>query len=226
MSSDGYFDDSEQLDSAFLAELDAIEVAHSNATQLPSQPTQTQPLVPSTSRSNFESSHIRLKSPEESAHINATPNGQPAPVPIDVDADDSYDQFFDDIDPRELERLDEDVKQAYKHPLGISRTNSASGSGVTRQLTLFGDLVPQAPSRPPRSQQQSQTRHHSPRRPFGKKARRAKQWDRTAFAKSGWKSSKGKGKGKDVADCEGDVDDATQEFEQFPAPIPESMFVS
>ncbi|KAF8529479.1 hypothetical protein JB92DRAFT_3106701 [Gautieria morchelliformis] len=221
MSSDGYFDDSGQLDSAFLAELDAIEVAHSNATQHPSQPTQTQPLS-STSRSNFES-YITLKSPEESGHRNATSNGQPAPVPIDVDADDSYDQFFDDIDPRELERLDEDVEQAYKHPLGIPRTNSASGSGVTRQLTLFGDLVSQAPSRRPCSQQQNQTRPHSPRRPFGKKARKVKQWDRTAFAKSGWKSSKGKGKGKgkDVADCELDADDATQEFEQFPPPIPD-----
>jgi ATP-dependent DNA helicase MPH1 len=234
MSSDDYFDGSEQLNSAFLAELDAIEVAHVNATQHPSQANLTQPALASSkpSKASLQTSSVAsLKAPGAfmsvpiaSSSKDAIPS-KPQPVPTDVDADESYDQFFDDIDPIELDKLDNNVEKAFNGP---NITNSTSGSGVTRQLTLFGDLLPSALSRVPRtSQQKSQAKiPHSPRKSFGKKARKVKRWDHTAFAKSGGKLSKGKAKSKGKAmDFDGEADEAmhsTEEFEQFPSP---SMFL-
>ena len=59
--------------------------------------------------------------------------------------------------------------------------------------------------------------------PFGKKAAKTKTWDRTAFAKTGWKSTKEKGKGKGRSfdeDEDGDEDEELDlEFAQFPAPF-------
>lgn len=226
MSSDNYFNDSEQLDSAFLAELDAIEVAHSHATQPPSQTNRAQ-----TSRASPISTtpctrllSTTLNPPGEFTQDVVSP--KPEVVPIDVDAEESYDQFFDEIDPLELEILDKDIEQAYMRGSSIPSATLGSGSSMTmaRQLTLFGDTLPLVPSRPRR---QIQSRPpHSPRKPFGKKARKVKKWDHTAFAKSGWKSSKGKEKAKSTAlNCD-EGDDAfhsTEEFEQFPAPISDSM---
>ena len=232
MSSDDYFDDSEQLDSAFIAEMDAIEAAHSNATQFPSQanPTRTT-RAPSTSITSYTRSSSTTSNPpgeftlKDVIPSKPQPTLKPTRVLIDVDADESYDQFFDNIDPLELEILDKDVEQAYKHGPSMPRSSLASGSSAIRQLTLFGDTLLRASPRPLRQIQVKPP--HSPHKPFGKKARKVKKWDHTAFAKSGWKSNKGKGKTKDkTMDYDEGADDAfhsTEEFEQFPALIPESM---
>lgn len=224
MSSDGYFDDSEHINSAFLAELDAIEGAHLIATQPPSQ-TKLATASPKSSKSALQTSSLgSLKSSGQSSYKHANPQ----PVPIDVDADESYDQFFDDIDPLELDRIEKDGEKSYISASSVERSNRASGSGVTRQLTLFGSPLPQAPSRVPRAtQQKSQTNlPSSPRKTFGKKSRKVKKWNHTAFAKSGGKSNKGKANSKAKAiDCDEEADGAmcsTEEFEQFPAP---SMFL-
>lgn len=220
MSSDDYFDDSVQLTPAALAELDAIEVAHTNATQA----NLTQRTLPSStpSISNHQKAPIAYyDAPRDAAHKDAIPSK----LVIDVDADDSYDQFFDQIDPLELQKLDKNVETAYQHDLSNPRVNLASGSGLTRQLTLFGDPLPQDSSRPRATQRRSHPQpHRSPCQPFGKKACKVKKWDHTAFAKSGWKIGKAKAK-ENVMGCDEDAHDTmAEEFEQFPAPIPQSMF--
>jgi ATP-dependent DNA helicase MPH1 len=96
---------------------------------------------------------------------------------------------------------------------------------------LFGDvLLPGASSS--KAKAASSTRLTAPKRSqFGQQAPKTKVWDRTAFAKSGWKkpAPKGKAKGKGKASFENDDDDAEEEFgnqedeemefEQFPAPF-------
>ena len=235
MSSDDDFDDSEWLDPAFLAELDVIEAAHTQQTSstcapIPSTPSSTSFTPPTLLPFSITSTSKRHTSAFEA--LPSQPN-KLAPVPIDVDSDESYDMFFDKIDANELARLDKDVEEAYNHDFTIPCRNTTSGTAATRQLTLFGDVLPppahKLPCLPHQQQQGEFKPPHSPRNPFGQKARKTKKWDHTAFAKSGWRSGKNikeKGKAKAVySDVDaGEDDQSNEEFEQFPAPIPESAF--
>lgn len=96
---------------------------------------------------------------------------------------------------------------------GALTTRPLSG----RQTTLFGDVISPrtSPSRKPPSSRRGAQQRKSPTRQVN---RRNKKWDHTAFAKTGKRQRGGKGKGKENLDEEGE-DEEVVEFEQFPAPF-------
>jgi len=113
------------------------------------------------------------------------------------------DSFYDltlDLDDDDLDKLDiiEEIFTGKTRPIGL-----------TRQMTLFGDVLPNntQKSRAP-SSQTLQRKMPTPRK---SKEKRTKIWDQTAFAKSGKK----KGKGRSYEEGE----EEKVEFEQFPAPF-------
>jgi ATP-dependent DNA helicase MPH1 len=132
-----------------------------------------------------------------------------------------YDLTFD-IDEAELQRLDEFIQDTYQgkvQPVAGSSTSTSSG---THQTTLFGEVLsPQPSSTRPRSQVQKSK--STPRNPFGQQAKKTKQWDQTAFAKSGLRG-RPKGKGKAKPDDEEEQEEEMIEFEQFPAPFVSSAY--
>lgn len=141
-------------------------------------------------------------------------------------------EYFDDtfeVDDSELLRLDNFIEDAYQGkaapvagPSNVARMNS---KGML-QTTLYGEVLTQpAPSNKSKgtsSRSGQMQRSTSKRNAFGQQAPKTKMWDRTAFAKSGWKKSandsKGKGKGRAQEHEEGEGDEE-MEFEQFPAPF-------
>jgi ATP-dependent DNA helicase MPH1 len=86
-----------------------------------------------------------------------------------------------------------------------------------RQVTLFGDVVSPrtSPSKKPQSSRGSVQQRKSPTRPVNRKK---KKWDHTAFAKTGRRRRAGQGKEKENQDEERDEEEVV-EFEQFPAPF-------
>jgi ATP-dependent DNA helicase MPH1 len=161
---------------------------------------------------------------------------QPAPL---TRTNSSSSNFFDDIDESELRRLDDFIENAYQGkvaPAAGPNTTRPSTKG-TLQTTLFGDVLqPEASSSRAKasSSSASSVKHAVPKRSqFGQQAPKTKVWDRTAFAKSGWKKApKDKGKGNEGKasfgnygdeddDAEEDFEDEDEEmeFEQFPAPF-------
>lgn len=121
-----------------------------------------------------------------------------------------------DLDDVDLQRLDSFIDAAYKSqaapvagPSNVSRPLSKGSF----QTTLFGDVLPRnEPS--PASRGPMQRSKSDRRNPFGQQAPKTKQWDHTAFAKSGWRKPKGKAVDEDEQEEEKAV-----EFEQFPAPF-------
>ncbi|KAG6911756.1 hypothetical protein DXG01_000002 [Tephrocybe rancida] len=131
------------------------------------------------------------------------------------------DSFYDltlDIDESDLQKIDDFVKDAYggkvKPVTGSSWTRTRS---ATHQTTLFGDVLSPSPAAST-SRSQMQRTKSAPRNPFGRQAPKTKVWDQTAFAKTGLKSGKSKGKGKTSYDDDGQEEEDV-EFEQFPAPF-------
>ncbi|KAL7285681.1 hypothetical protein ACG7TL_000786 [Trametes sanguinea] len=238
MSDDNYFDD--ELDSAFLNEVDAIEAAHA----LPPPPPPA-----ATSRSGTSSASefkpasasnqgaTRFSMPAaSSAKLSATINSAPArraphPDVIEIESSD-YDDVFDDVvvDAEELAKIDKLCEQKLNDPrrevgqpipqpvAGPSRPNSLARR-ASKQLNLFGDVaVENEHSRPPQSTKQPFQRTRSRQMPLPGQAKKTKQWDRTAYAKTGWRKPKtnpDKGKGRASDD---EMEEEHIEFEQFPAP--------
>ncbi|KAG0697158.1 hypothetical protein DFH29DRAFT_947571 [Suillus ampliporus] len=191
MSSSDYGFDDE-LDSAILNELDTIEAAH----------------------------RVPLRHPPKPP---APTNKAPKPL----DEEDSFYDLSLEIDETELQRLDTFIDAVYKgnaHSVAGPSNPPRSSSKNTVQRTLFGDVAqPTASSsrQSPTKRSSLQRTKSSPRKPFGQQAPQTRQWDHTAFAKSGWKKPKtAKGKGRDDGDEE---EEERVEFEQFPAPFPPPM---
>ncbi|OCH96604.1 P-loop containing nucleoside triphosphate hydrolase protein [Obba rivulosa] len=201
MSSDEYFDD--DLDSAFMTQVDAIEAAHASSSK---QPEQT---------------------------VSRPPAGRPATSREVIGSSDSDDfgSFDIELDDAELQRIDEICQnEVGRSATTASRPVAGPSNPVQRrpsknavQTTLFGDTVPEASSKPKSS---GTTSHNTLQRTTSGsrtlsagRARKTKQWDHTEFAKTGWKKGKkGKGKGLASFDDEG-REEETVEFEQFPAPF-------
>ena len=201
MSSDDYFDD--ELDSAFLNEVEAIEAAHSSS--IPSARTTGQQRPPT-------------RNP-------APPPPPPPPPPQVINIDDSEDDF-------DISGINEDALQVFDRvcaaqnaqtSTSTSKPTSRKSSMGTVQMNLFGQIVSNdassskagSSSRKPISRSNSSARNL-----FGSRSKKTKQWDHAAFAKNGWKKPKGKGKASfdgDEEEEEEELDDPV-EFEQFPAP--------
>lgn len=145
-------------------------------------------------------------------HRVKTPEVITAPSAANVSV---YDLTFE-IDENDLEKLDGFIEDAYQgkaQPVaGFSRTNSAK-----HQTTLFGDILP-SPTLSTKPRSRLQKTKSVPRSPFEQQPPKTKQWDHTAFAKSGLKRGNAKGKRKMTNDDE-EKEESDVEFEQFPAPF-------
>lgn len=167
---------------------------------------------------------------EASNYQPTNPQPPPKAPPLTRhDTSDYFDETFD-VDDTELQRLDNFIEDAYQGkaapvagPSNLGRTNS---KGMV-QTTLFGGVLPERTSssktKGAPSSSRTLQRVTSKKKAFGQQAPKTKVWDRTAFAKTGWKKGpKGdKGKGKAVDDGERDDwdEEEPEEFEQFPAPF-------
>ncbi|KAI0768490.1 hypothetical protein BD413DRAFT_562373 [Trametes elegans] len=237
MSSDEYFDD--ELDSAFFNEVDAIEAAH-----VP------QPHPPAAGGRSSSGSNAAIKfKPASSSHapaINksaltqkfslpkaASPRRAPQSNAIELDDSSDYGDAFDDVmvDEAELAKIDAICQQAYAKNTSVAGPSKPNGL-VRRpsrgaQLTLFGDVANEVdPMKVPAPHKQPFQRTRSRQMPFPGQAKKTKQWDRTAYAKTGWRKpktnpDKGKGRGSDDEN-----EEETVEFEQFPAPQAPAMKLS
>jgi ATP-dependent DNA helicase MPH1 len=92
----------------------------------------------------------------------------------------------------DMKRLEEAASNRVKQ-LGPPRWIApVTNMSTARQTNLFGEVLDKQP--------QSQQTQHRPA--FGQKLRKTKVWDQSAFARTGWRSTKpskgGKGKGKAV----------------------------
>ncbi|CCM02210.1 uncharacterized protein FIBRA_04290 [Fibroporia radiculosa] len=203
MHSDDYFED--ELDSAFLHEFDAVEAAH---------------VLPSKSSP--------LKATRQLPATTSTV--------IEILDSDPFDAF--DFDVADLQVIDEIQKR--EGPCGQNQTAAGPSNSSWRrttskgavQTTLFGDIVDETAtaskgSKPPSRAPMVRTNSGS-RNLFGGRAKKTKQWDHSAFAKSGWKQSaaeKRNAKGKqrmsfdDDDDDDDNIEEEILEFEQFPAPF-------
>ncbi|KAF9243791.1 P-loop containing nucleoside triphosphate hydrolase protein [Melanogaster broomeanus] len=193
MNSDDYFDD--DLDSGILNQLDIIEAAHRP------QPKQLQPHQP----------------PKQLPPAKPVP---PKPVPPrQVGKDDSFVDLTLDIDEAELQRLDSFIDAAYKGKAapvvpGSSNLGRLSSKNSV-QTTLFGDVLQPAASSKTADPASRGPMQRSKSNRFGQQAPKTKQWDHTAFAKSGWKKPKPKPQDNDDEEQQ----EVEVEFEQFPAPF-------
>ena len=210
MSDEYFFGDEDFDNSAFIAGLDAFEAAHNLQ---PRHPTPDPPLAPA----------------PVASRPAPRPPSRPAPAPartttrlksplaevITISDDDEY-KFDDSFDLKDAnwEEFDQRVEvQGQQSPKATALTSgpsnvrqfSRTSSGKLQQQTLWGMRAP------------PDNRHKLPPRQKGKSIKKTKTWDRTEYAKSGWRVlKKAKDKAKDPDD---EVhEEEPVEFEQFPRP--------
>jgi ATP-dependent DNA helicase MPH1 len=139
---------------------------------------------------------------------SATSTKKPSKSASNGTPGDSDSAFFDlTLDGDDMKELEEAAVRRLNAQPGPSR------QGGSRQIDLHGKtLPPQSPQKPVQ---------HRP--VFGQKMKKTKVWDQTAFAKTGWKSTKPikgkKGKGKAAADDENDGDEECVDLDDVPAPF-------
>lgn len=190
MSSDDFFDD--ELDSAILKEVDAIEAA---------------------AIADFSSRNEKINPPSTVGQQQRT---RSTPVVIDLSDSEEFGSFaLDDAQLQQIDRIcahhfsnSRDKPVASSSRIGLAQRSS---SKCSLQTTLFGEILQPGVTVPKKTFQ----RTHSKAPP--REERRTKQWDHTAFAKTGWRAA---GKRKGLFDGEDEENHEDEiEFEQFPAPI-------
>ncbi|KAF7793155.1 hypothetical protein EIP86_004264 [Pleurotus ostreatoroseus] len=222
MSSDEYFDD--ELDSAFLQQFDIIDAQHRNGTLNTGSTSKPSPKPPPPAAPPLRTT----------TKVSAT--AQKTREVITLDDSDEYGEFDIVINEDALRAIDQACdaalakgKQKPAAPTAgpsrrgpVSRTNSR----VTIQTTLDGGVLTQpSPSKKAPNSSRSPLRRRTSstgNNVFRGKAKKTKQWDHTAFAKSGWKQPKNaKGKEKAFGSFEDEemYEEEEMEFEQFPAPF-------
>jgi ATP-dependent DNA helicase MPH1 len=139
------------------------------------------------------------------------------PLSTNPESDDVFDLF--NVDIQDLQELDAAIEDDYRRkqaaPASKSPSSKTFGRSLSgRQTTLFGDVLSPRSSSPKKP---STSRRGAQRSPERSTDRKVKQWDHTAFAKTGTKRKTGKRKAKEL-DEDADEEDAV-EFEQFPAPF-------
>ncbi|KAI0670106.1 P-loop containing nucleoside triphosphate hydrolase protein [Trametes maxima] len=239
MSEDDYFDD--ELDSAFLNEVEAIEAAHVPLTNAAAGPS-AKPNSQATSTFKPASASRLPAPPKPVASIKPASKVAPPPKPclrqasapnvIEIDDSSDYGDAFDDVvlDDAALAQIDHICEQESNsssrgkghmpaqpvvRPSGTNGLVRRPSKGV--QLTLFGDVAKDADPAPSSNlaPKQAFQRTRSRQKPLPGQAKKTKQWDRTAYAKTGWRKPKDKGKGRGLDD---EHEEEHIEFEQFPAP--------
>ena len=214
MSDDYFFDDDDLDNSAFIAGLDAFEATH-NLQQQQQQVAKSAPAPAPAPGPVF-------RPPSRFAPVPAANIPRPKPPVvevIDVSDEDEY-KFDDSSDLRNAnwEEFDQRVEAQAQQPQNATgmvpgsstRQFTRTASGKLQQQTLWG--LPAPP----------ENRNKLPPRQKGKTMKKTKTWDRTAYAKTGWRNpNKGKNKTTD-SDGEGveeeEQEEERVEFEQFPLP--------
>lgn len=195
MSDDAYFDDFSDFDLETLKQLDAIEAA----AIAPKVPHGTKPDTPP----------IAQKPSEQRV----------APEVIELSDSEDYGSFS--IDAAQLRKIDELCSrhaqgQSVQAIAGPSRASfvQRSSSKATVQTTLFGEKLQPVPGNK-KSFQRTNSKVHQ------REEKRVKQWDHTAFAKTGRKSSKTSRKRNPQTEPDDDEvhEEEDVEFEQFPNPV-------
>ena len=189
MSSPSRYWDDDELNSAVLNELAAIDTLQVAST--------SKPLVRKPS-SDLEPTPLTV--PDSDDLFDLT---------FDVGVQDL--QRLDAAIEKDYRRKADAPSKSPSSGAGAFTARSLSG----RQVTLFGDVISPrtSPSKKPPSSRRSVQQRKSPTRPVN---RPTKKWDHTAFAKTGRRQRAGKGKGKENLDEE---EEEAVEFEQFPAPF-------
>ena len=209
MSDDYFFGDDDFGDSALIAGLDAFEATHN----LQQRQQVNEPAPAPVSRPVFRPPSRPVPAPTPST---SRPK-PPAPEVIDVSDEDEY-KFDDSLDLRDAnwEEFDQRVEVQVQPPQ--PRTDPVPGPSTTRQFsrTSSGRLQQQTlwglPAPP-------ENMSRLPPRQKGKTIKKTKTWDRTAYAKTGWRNpNKGKSKviGSDGEEVEEEEQEEVVEFEQFP----------
>jgi len=216
MSDDYFFGDEDLDNSAFIESLDAFEATHNLQQQ--QQVTKSAPApAPVASRPVFRPPSRPAPAPVPSTSRTKPPQAQV----IDISDDDEY-KFGDSFDLENAnweefdERVEVQIQQPHKEtgPVpGPSTTTTTrqfnrTSSGKLQQQTLWGMRAP------------PENRSKLPPRQKGKTIKKTKTWDRTEYAKSGWRVLK-KGKDKSYNSDGEEVEEGEQEaieFEQFPQP--------
>jgi len=205
MSDDYFFDDDDFDNSAFIAGLDAIEASHN--LQQASKPA---PVAVPTSRSVF-------RPPPRPAPVPAPSTSRPKPPAEVIDISDNEYKFDDsfDLENANWEEFDQRIEVQPQQPQ--NRTGPVPGPSTTRQFTRTssGKLQQQTlwglPAPP-------ENLSKLPPRQKGKTTKKTKTWDRTAYAKTGWRNPN-KGKNKAYGSDGEEVEEEEEEevvFEQFP----------
>ena len=178
-SPNGYWDD-EELNSAVLYELAAIEASQVASTSKP---------VVRKSPSNTMPPPLTVADSDDMFDLT-----------FDVGVQDL--QKLDAAIEKDYRRQTGSIS---KSPLSGTVTRSLSG----RQTTLFGDVLSpeSSPSKKPPSLRWGTQQRKSPLRPVNRKA---KKWDHTAFSKTGRRRKVGKGKGKENMDEEEGEEDPVE----------------
>ena len=208
MSDDYFFDDDDFDNSAFIAGLDAIEATHNLQQQ--QQVTKPAPVLIPTSRPVF-------RPPSRLAPVPAPSTSRPKPPAVVIDISDDEYKFDDsfDLEDANWEEFDQRTEAQAQQPHNktapvpgpsTTRQFSRTSSGKLQQQTLWG--LPAPPDGlgklPPRQK--------------GKTMKKTKTWDRTAYAKTGWRNPN-KGKNKEFNSDGEEVEEEEEEeveFEQFP----------
>lgn len=210
MSDDYFFGDEDLDNSAIIAGLDAFEAEH-NLQQQP-QATLSVPApvpAPVAARPVFRPPSRPAPVPVPSTSLSKSSSAEV----ITISDDDEY-KFDDSVDLANAnwEEFDQRVEAQIQQPQKTTgpvagpsnaRPFSRTSSGKLQQQTLWG--VPAPP----------ENRHKLPSRQKGKSIKKTKTWDRTEYAKSGWRVTKKKPKDEDEEEGE---EEAPVEFEQFPQP--------
>ncbi|KAI0286801.1 hypothetical protein BGY98DRAFT_929898 [Russula aff. rugulosa BPL654] len=189
MSSPSHYWDDEELNSAVLNELAAIEASQ----------------VASTSKTT-----VRKPSPDLGpTPLTVADSDDLFDLTFDLDV-----QELEKLDAA----IEDDYRQKADSTSKSSSSGAPTARPLSgRQLTLFGDVVSPrtSPSKKPQTSRGSGQQRKSPTRPVNRKQ---KKWDHTAFAKTGRRRRAGQGKEKENQDDERDEEEDV-EFEQFPAPF-------
>ena len=209
MSDDYFFSDEAFDNSAFIAGLDAFEATHNLQHRQRTTDSVPTPSAPSAPPNDFRPPPCPVPAPAPSTLHPKSPSAEVITI---SDGDEyKFDDSFD-LENTNWDEFDQGVEvQIQKLP---KTSGPASGPSNLRQLsrTLSGKLQQQTlwgvPAPP-------QNKHKPPPRQKGKSIKKTKTWDRTEYAKSGWRKGKDKAKNQ-----EGDElhEDEPVEFEQFPRP--------
>ncbi|KNZ71452.1 ATP-dependent DNA helicase MPH1 [Termitomyces sp. J132] len=156
----------------------------------------------------------------EAAALKSPPRPSSVPTSGSTAENDSFYDLTLELDENDLRKLDDFENDAYNGKAIAGPSLSRTGL-TTHQTTLFGGVLSPSSTAPRRSQMQRTKSVLC--NSFEKQAQKIKVWDQTAFAKSGLKSGKLRGKGKASCDFDEQEEEAV-EFEQFPAPFVSAVF--